>query len=60
MGLFLKRCVQRPIANSAELKAQILQHIHNVTPDILRPVLEHDVYRFQLVAVNHSRVILIR
>ena len=43
-----------PIANLAELKTRITQHISNVTPETLRFVVEH-VYRFQLVADNGGK-----
>jgi hypothetical protein len=45
------------IANLAELKARIAQHIHNVTPKILLYVVEHVVYRFQLVTDNGGKYI---
>ena len=41
-----------PIANLAELKTRITQHISNVTPETLRFVVEHDIYLFQIVAEN--------
>ncbi|GBL82021.1 hypothetical protein AVEN_50595-1 [Araneus ventricosus] len=41
-----------PIANLAELKNRIPQHIHNITTETLRSVAEHAVLRFQLVAEN--------
>lgn len=41
-----------PIANVADLKTRIAQHILNVTPDTLRSVVEHAVSRFNLVAHN--------
>ncbi|NSX83578.1 hypothetical protein GOM44_04430 [Wolbachia endosymbiont of Atemnus politus] len=50
---YLKSVVFRgPIQNLAELKTRITQHIHNITPDTLRSVVEHAVSRFQLVAEN--------
>lgn len=41
-----------PVANLAELKARITQHVHNVTPETLRSVVEHAVYRLKLVEEN--------
>lgn len=38
------------IASLAELKARIAQHLQNITTDTLRSIVEHAVYRFQLVA----------
>lgn len=50
---YLKAVVfSAPIANLAELKARIAQHILNVTPETLRSVVEHAVSRFQLVSEN--------
>lgn len=49
---YLKDVFSAPIANLAELKARIAQHILNVTPETLRSVVEHAVSRFQLVAHN--------
>ena len=40
------------VANLDELKAQIKQHNHNVTPETFRSGAEHAAYRFQLVAEN--------
>ncbi|GIX73207.1 uncharacterized protein CDAR_415361 [Caerostris darwini] len=40
------------IANLAELKTRITLHINNVTLETLRPVVEHAVCRFELVAEN--------
>lgn len=40
------------IANLAEFKAQIMQHIHNIAPEILQSVKEHAVYHFQLEMDN--------
>lgn len=45
-----------PIANLAEWKARIAQHILNVTPEILRSVVENTVSRFQLVAKNGGQL----
>ncbi|GBM51178.1 hypothetical protein AVEN_254594-1 [Araneus ventricosus] len=39
----------RPIANLSELKNRITQHIHNITTETLRSVVEHTVLRFQLI-----------
>ncbi|GBN12334.1 hypothetical protein AVEN_95190-1 [Araneus ventricosus] len=41
-----------PIANLAELKNRIVQHIHNITTETLRSVVEHVVLRFQLIGEN--------
>ena len=41
-----------PIANLAELKARIMQYIHNVTPETLQSDVEHNVYQYQLVVEN--------
>ncbi|GBM95628.1 hypothetical protein AVEN_256427-1 [Araneus ventricosus] len=41
-----------PIANLAELKNRITQHIHNITIETLRSVVEHAVLRFQLIGEN--------
>ncbi|GBN73050.1 hypothetical protein AVEN_183257-1 [Araneus ventricosus] len=41
-----------PIANLAELKNRITQHIHNITTETLRFVVEHSVLRFQLIGEN--------
>ncbi|GBM47175.1 hypothetical protein AVEN_162747-1 [Araneus ventricosus] len=41
-----------PIANLAELKNRITQHIHNITTETLRSVVEHAVLRFQLIGGN--------
>ncbi|GBM50112.1 hypothetical protein AVEN_242251-1 [Araneus ventricosus] len=41
-----------PIANLAELKNRITQHIHNITTETLRSVVEHAVLRFQLIGEN--------
>ncbi|GBM69974.1 hypothetical protein AVEN_142995-1 [Araneus ventricosus] len=41
-----------PIANLAELKNCITQHIHNITTETLRSVVEHVVLRFQLKGEN--------
>ena len=41
-----------PVANLAELKARVTQHVHNVTPETLRSVVEHAVYRLKLVEEN--------
>ncbi|GBM93645.1 hypothetical protein AVEN_191660-1 [Araneus ventricosus] len=38
-----------PNANLAELKNRITQHIHNITTETLRSVVEHAVLRFQLI-----------
>ncbi|GBM96280.1 hypothetical protein AVEN_109583-1 [Araneus ventricosus] len=52
-GGYLKDVVfSTPIAHLAELKARIVQHILNMTPETLRSVVEHAVSRFQLVAEN--------
>ncbi|GBN41243.1 hypothetical protein AVEN_52362-1 [Araneus ventricosus] len=40
------------IANLAELKNRIKQHIHNITTETFRSVVEHDVLRFQLIGEN--------
>ncbi|GBM68323.1 hypothetical protein AVEN_247076-1 [Araneus ventricosus] len=41
-----------PIANLAELKNCIMQHIYNITNETLRSVVEHAVLRFQLIGEN--------
>ncbi|GBM18011.1 hypothetical protein AVEN_238403-1 [Araneus ventricosus] len=41
-----------PMANLAELKKRITQHIHNITIETLRSVVEHAVLRFQLIGEN--------
>ncbi|GFV03165.1 uncharacterized protein TNCV_4017621 [Trichonephila clavipes] len=41
-----------PISHLAELKSRIVQHILNVIPDTLRPIVEHTVSRFKLVTDN--------
>ncbi|GBM94185.1 hypothetical protein AVEN_49270-1 [Araneus ventricosus] len=38
------------IANVAELKTRIAQHIHNINKDTLRSVVEHDISWFELAA----------
>ncbi|GBM41721.1 hypothetical protein AVEN_220976-1 [Araneus ventricosus] len=40
------------IANLAELKNRITQHIHNITTETLRSVVEHAILRFQLIGEN--------
>ncbi|GBN07018.1 hypothetical protein AVEN_253766-1 [Araneus ventricosus] len=40
------------IANLAELKNRIRQHIHNITSETLRSVVEHAVLRFQFIGEN--------
>ncbi|GBN26036.1 hypothetical protein AVEN_86876-1 [Araneus ventricosus] len=50
---YLRDVVYRgPIANLAELKSRITQHIHNITTETLRSVVEHAVLRFQLIGEN--------
>ncbi|GBL93142.1 hypothetical protein AVEN_216491-1 [Araneus ventricosus] len=44
-----------PIANLAELKNHITQHIHNITTETLRSVVEHPVLRFQLIGENGGK-----
>ncbi|GBL84849.1 hypothetical protein AVEN_93874-1 [Araneus ventricosus] len=44
-----------PIANLAELKNRITQHIHNITTETLRYVVEHAVLRFQLIRENGGK-----
>ncbi|GBM88945.1 hypothetical protein AVEN_146637-1 [Araneus ventricosus] len=41
-----------PIANLAELKNRIAQHIHCITTETLRSVVEHAALRFQLIGEN--------
>ncbi|GBM21166.1 hypothetical protein AVEN_50898-1 [Araneus ventricosus] len=41
-----------PLANLAELKNRIAQHIHNITIETLRSVVEHAVLHFQLIGEN--------
>ncbi|GBO06015.1 hypothetical protein AVEN_189119-1 [Araneus ventricosus] len=41
-----------PIANLAQLKNRITQHIHNITTETLRSVVEHTVLRFRLIGEN--------
>ncbi|GBO39648.1 hypothetical protein AVEN_204140-1 [Araneus ventricosus] len=40
------------IANLAELKNRITQHIHNITNETFRSVVEHAVLSFQLIGEN--------
>ena len=47
-----KSCLMAKIANLAELKARITQHVHNLTPKAFRSVVEYSVYRLQLVEKN--------
>ncbi|GBL81419.1 hypothetical protein AVEN_143703-1 [Araneus ventricosus] len=42
----------RQIENLAEFKNRIKQHIHNITVETLRSVVEHAVLRFQLIGEN--------
>ncbi|GBM32675.1 hypothetical protein AVEN_89664-1 [Araneus ventricosus] len=50
---YLKDVVYRgPIANFTELKNRITQHIHNITTETLRSVVEHAAFRFQLIGEN--------
>ncbi|GBM76509.1 hypothetical protein AVEN_102294-1 [Araneus ventricosus] len=46
-----------PIANLAELKNRIKQHIHNITTETLRSVVEHALLRFQLIGENGGQYI---
>ncbi|GBM06620.1 hypothetical protein AVEN_220053-1 [Araneus ventricosus] len=46
-----------PIANLAELKRRIAQRIHYISTDMLRPVVEHAISRFELVAENGGQYI---
>ncbi|GBN44321.1 hypothetical protein AVEN_81821-1 [Araneus ventricosus] len=41
-----------PIANLAELKNRITQHIRNFTTETLRSTVEHAVLRFRLIGEN--------
>ncbi|GBN41737.1 hypothetical protein AVEN_192270-1 [Araneus ventricosus] len=41
-----------PVANLTELKNRITQHIHNITTETLRSVVEHAVLSFQLIGEN--------
>ncbi|GBL94007.1 hypothetical protein AVEN_76723-1 [Araneus ventricosus] len=41
-----------PIPKLAELKNLITQHIHNITTETLRSIMEHAVLRFQLIEEN--------
>ncbi|GBN95482.1 hypothetical protein AVEN_183246-1 [Araneus ventricosus] len=41
-----------PIANLDELKNRITQHIHNITTETLRSVVELAVLRFQIIVEN--------
>ncbi|GBM60296.1 hypothetical protein AVEN_81653-1 [Araneus ventricosus] len=41
-----------PIANLIEFKNRITQHIHNITTETLRSVVEQAVLRFQLIGEN--------
>ncbi|GBO31444.1 hypothetical protein AVEN_182393-1 [Araneus ventricosus] len=45
-------CDEFPIANLAELKTPISQHIENISADAHLSVVEHAISRFQLVAEN--------
>ncbi|GBM02547.1 hypothetical protein AVEN_178480-1 [Araneus ventricosus] len=50
---YLKDLVyEGPIANLAELKNRITQHIHNIPTETLPSVVEHAVLRFQLTGEN--------
>ncbi|GBM29650.1 hypothetical protein AVEN_125297-1 [Araneus ventricosus] len=40
------------ISNLAKLKTRIAQHIHNISIDTLRPVVEDAISRFELLAEN--------
>ncbi|GBN29891.1 hypothetical protein AVEN_30796-1 [Araneus ventricosus] len=44
-----------PISKLAELKNRITQHIHNITTETLRSVMEHAVLRFQLIRENDGQ-----
>ncbi|GBM90436.1 hypothetical protein AVEN_124684-1 [Araneus ventricosus] len=44
-----------PIANLSELKNRITQHIHNITTETLRSVVEHAVLRLQLIGENDGQ-----
>ncbi|GBN71549.1 hypothetical protein AVEN_275627-1 [Araneus ventricosus] len=52
LGLPKRCCVRGPIANLAEFKIRNSQHIHNITAETLRSVMEHAVLRFQLIGGN--------
>ncbi|GBN60478.1 hypothetical protein AVEN_226368-1 [Araneus ventricosus] len=41
-----------PIANLAEFKTRISQHIKNISKDKPRCVVEHDICRFEFVEEN--------
>ncbi|GBN36732.1 hypothetical protein AVEN_26635-1 [Araneus ventricosus] len=41
-----------PIANVAQLKNRITQHIHNINTETLQSVVKHAVLRFQLIVEN--------
>ncbi|GBO25004.1 hypothetical protein AVEN_2969-1, partial [Araneus ventricosus] len=41
-----------PIANLAELKNHITQHIHNIATETFRYVVELAVLRFQIIGEN--------
>ncbi|GBO46894.1 hypothetical protein AVEN_186267-1 [Araneus ventricosus] len=41
-----------PIVNVGEFQNRITQHIHNITNETLRSVVEHPVLRFQLIGEN--------
>ncbi|GBM18817.1 hypothetical protein AVEN_203096-1 [Araneus ventricosus] len=43
------------IANLAELKNRIMQHIHNISTETLRSVVEHAILRFQLIGENDGQ-----
>ncbi|GBN28558.1 hypothetical protein AVEN_181596-1 [Araneus ventricosus] len=48
-------CTGGPFANLAVLKNRITQHIHNITTETLRSVVEHAVLRFQLIEENSGQ-----
>ncbi|GBM93967.1 hypothetical protein AVEN_106933-1 [Araneus ventricosus] len=52
---YLKGVYGGPIANLAELKNRIMQHIHNITTETFRSVVEHAAFRFQLIGQNGAQ-----
>ncbi|GBN81236.1 hypothetical protein AVEN_69091-1 [Araneus ventricosus] len=51
LWVYMKHAVfNGPIANLAEFKARIALHIHNISTDPFRSVVEHAIFRFKLVS----------
>ncbi|GBM60328.1 hypothetical protein AVEN_108114-1 [Araneus ventricosus] len=44
-----------PIANLAELNNRFTQHIHDITTETFRSIVEHAVLRFQLIEENGGK-----